>query len=121
MPPAMYFTPAATPDLPVRAVSWYDAMTYCQSIGLALPTEAQWERAARGTDDNPYPWDGAIDCTHADYLECNVGGPVNETDDAAGATPVTGLSHMAGNVREWISDGWYGDYTYTGVDTPDPT
>ena len=119
--PTMYYTPGTTPDLPVRAVKWDAATAYCQSLGLALPTEAQWERAARGTDNNPYPWNGAIGCTLANYSGCNAG-PVDESQLSAGDTPDM-LRDMTGNVREWVSDYWSAsnDYNYPGRDNPDPT
>ena len=117
-PPPAYYSPGTTPDLPVRAVTWAQAAAYCGHLGLDLPTEAQWERAARGTDDDPYPWGAGIDCTHANYAGCPAGGPVVEGALGAGDSAGTGLEQMAGNVREWVGDFWQGDYTGAGSNDP---
>jgi formylglycine-generating enzyme required for sulfatase activity len=97
------YDPAATPDLPARGVTFAAASAYCDFIGLSLPTEAQWERAARGTDDAPYPW-GAdpADCAHAVFSGCG-GAPSAVGSHPAGATD-TGLQDLAGNVAEWVRD-----------------
>src|SRR5207244_2729024 len=60
------FDPQNQPDLPVTGVVWDAAVAYCKSVGKRLPTEAEWERAARHTDARPFPWSGTtFDCTYA--------------------------------------------------------
>lgn len=90
---------------PVRFLPFAAAQSYCAFIGMALPTEAQWERAARGGDAFAYPWnDDATDCMHANLAGCDgAPRPVTPTADDAGVTG-DGAHAMAGNVREWVSD-----------------
>jgi len=97
------YDPAVTPDLPARGVTFAAASAYCDFIGLSLPTEAQWERAARGADDDPYPWGTATaDCAHAAFSGCG-GAPGAVGSHPAGAT-ADGLHDLAGNVAEWVRD-----------------
>ncbi|MBD3184456.1 SUMF1/EgtB/PvdO family nonheme iron enzyme [Candidatus Poribacteria bacterium] len=100
--------PEGKGDHPVVYVSWEDANEYCHWVGKRLPTETEWEKAARGTDARIWPWGNTFDIT-----KCNV-----ESWEGSGSTPVGsypdgvspyGVYDMAGNVWEW-TDSWYDAY-----------
>ncbi len=97
------------PNRPVVEVSWYEAMAYCAWKGCRLPSEAEWERAARGPNGRRYPWgEGAPDETRANYDQ-KVGHPTPVGLYPQGDS-AEGLSDVAGNVREWTADYWTADY-----------
>jgi serine/threonine protein kinase len=95
-------------DHPVSQVSYNDAITYCKWAGKDLPSEAQWEKAARGPNDATYPWgDSAPNVTMANFMESFIEGTTPVTAYETGQS-YYGAFDMAGNLYEWCND-WYAD------------
>ena len=104
------------PNRPVVNVSWFEEMAYAAWAGARLLTEAQWERAARGTTGRKYPWgDEQINETLLNY-GFNVGHPTPPGVYPGGVT-LDGIVDMAGNVWQWCSD-WHDEYPQDAVSNP---
>jgi formylglycine-generating enzyme required for sulfatase activity len=100
-----YVARASRDNYPVTLVTWYGADAYCAAIGRALPTEAQWERAARGNQNSFYPWGMNWDETLANTSRSGADG-IEPIDSYPKGQTTNGVLNMAGNVAEWTAD-WY--------------
>lgn len=108
------------PDMPINGISWFDADNYCKVRGMRLPTEAEWEKAARGVDGRIWPWGNQKATCELAVIEDSMGKgcgrkkpgdhPEKGRPWAIGSRPATqyGLRDMAGNSYEWVAD-WYSE------------
>lgn len=104
---------------PIVGVNWDQAQTYCAWSQGQLPTEAQWEKAARGVEGNTYPWGNekpACDLLNLGYCS----GRTSEVDAFSDGVSPYGLYDMAGNIFEWTAD-WYGEAYYSSAPAANPT
>jgi formylglycine-generating enzyme required for sulfatase activity len=107
----------SAPDLPVRCVTWYEAEAYANFRHGRLPTEAEWEYAARGPQSLVYPWGNDWDASRCNVVDS--AGPVRVGSYPTGVSWV-GAYDMAGNAMEWVGD-WLGEDYYATSPAQDPT
>jgi len=104
-----YFINPQFANHPVIYVTWYQAKSFCEWRGARLPSEAEWEKAARGIDSRSYSWGSKLDCSYVNYNKCN-GDTTQVGSYEQGISPY-GLYDMSGNVWEWVSD-WRSETYY---------
>ncbi|MEW6577587.1 MAG: SUMF1/EgtB/PvdO family nonheme iron enzyme, partial [Chloroflexota bacterium] len=104
---------------PATYVTWWGAVEYCTTLNRRLPTEAEWERAARGSQNRIYPWGFEFDIQRAMTSIVDQAGTVPVTSYPSGVSPY-GAFNMAGNVSEWVYDWYQPDYYTQQLNAPDP-
>ncbi len=120
-----YYVVEGYENYPVTEISWYGAVQYCRwlasktGLNFRLPTEAEWEKAARGTDGRWFPWGNKLpDCSLANYKDC--GSYIKPVGAYPEAASPYGVEDMAGNLWDWIHDWYFLDY-YKFQPKKDPT
>ncbi|OHB87963.1 MAG: hypothetical protein A3D13_07380, partial [Planctomycetes bacterium RIFCSPHIGHO2_02_FULL_40_12] len=105
-------------DCPVVNISWYEAEAFARYAGKRLPSEAEWEKAARGTDGRIYPWGNKFDKTRLNCAESKIEKPTPVAKYPQGISSY-GCFDMAGNVWEWTAD-WFDSQYYRSAPDRDP-
>jgi formylglycine-generating enzyme required for sulfatase activity len=112
---------------PVVQVTWFGADRYCRDHGQRLPTEAEWEYAARGAMGRPFPWGerepacGQVVFGRAPGTGCSGDPGPDEVGAAPGDTTPEGIRDLGGNVAEWVADAFVTPYPACGADCHNPT
>ena len=108
--------PIADDDFPMADVSYMEAESYCKSMGKRLPTEEEWEKAARGSDGRIWPWGNKFETGMANTIESKENRTVQGGSFTADMSPY-GVYDMAGNLMEWTSS-WYEAYPGSKLERP---
>jgi formylglycine-generating enzyme len=119
--PSVLFDPVGRANHPVVNVTWMQAVDYCAFKQKRLPTEAEWEKASRGTSGHKHPWGNTeATCELAQYVDCT-GGDARKSlpvGSKIGHSPY-GVMDIAGNVEEWVND-WYSSSYYASAPMANP-
>lgn len=119
--PSIGYSPSTKPSHPVVAVTRGQAQDYCEWLGRRLPTEAEWEYAARGNEQRVYPWGNqAPTCLVAHFQGCAGDDAPKPAGTLLLGASVFGTLDMSGNVAEWVADTYSATYYQDSLDSPQP-